>query len=110
MPIREFSPGDRYQNRWKHVQYLSQEFWRRWISEYLPTITLRQKELNKQREVKVGDMVLVLGGSLLRNRWPLGRVLKLHDSHDGIVHAVDVKTQTGVYKRPINSLSFLEGN
>ena len=29
--------------RWKHVQVTTQHFWKRWLREYLPTLTERQK-------------------------------------------------------------------
>jgi len=46
--------------RWRKVQYLTDVFWKRWISEYLPTLTEREKWLKDQRNVGVGDIVLIL--------------------------------------------------
>ena len=109
MPVRDFTKQDIYRKRWRHVQYLAQEFWRRWVGEYLPTITFRPRDIEDRKEFKVGDMVLVLGGSMVRSRWPLGRIVKTYTSHDGLVRTVDVRTQTGTYKRPISCISFLEG-
>ena len=46
--------------QWRKVQYLTDVFWKRWISEYLPTLTEREKWLKDQRNVRVGDLVLIL--------------------------------------------------
>ena len=37
--------------QWRKVQYLTDVFWKRWISEYLPTFTEREKWLRDQRNV-----------------------------------------------------------
>ena len=55
-----------------------------------------------------GDIVLYLETNVLRNRWPLGRVVKVYYSPDHLVRSVDVKTQTGIYKRPITKLCVIE--
>lgn len=34
-------------------------FWKRWIKEYLPTLTKRTKLQNKNASLKVGDLVLL---------------------------------------------------
>ena len=45
--------------KWKQAQILSNHFWTRWVREYLTTLHLRQKWLKPQRDVRVGDLVLV---------------------------------------------------
>ena len=34
-------------------------FWKHWLTEYLPTLQVRQKWLRPKRNLKVGDLVLV---------------------------------------------------
>ena len=44
LPPGLFEKGDCYgKRRWAQVQYLAERFWSRWIGEFLPNLTLRQK-------------------------------------------------------------------
>ena len=45
--------------QWRKVQYLAHVFWKKWISEYSPTLTEREKWLKDQRNVRVGGLVLI---------------------------------------------------
>ena len=55
-----FVKGDLYrQRRWKQVEYLTDVSWRRWLSEYLPSLQERQKWLKPRRNFAVGDLVLI---------------------------------------------------
>ena len=51
--------ADTYRRRWKHVQHVVEQFWRRWIREYLPELNRRQIWLNPLPNVKPGDLVLI---------------------------------------------------
>ena len=42
-----------------------------------------------QRNVREGDLVLVLERQLARNQWPVGRVLAVHEGADGLVRLGD---------------------
>nr|XP_054761439.1 uncharacterized protein LOC129267841 [Lytechinus pictus] len=97
--------------RWKQVQYLSDIFWRRWMREYLPQLQQRQKWVEPQRSLQVGDLVLVVDQTLPRNSWLLGRVTQVYADDEGLVRKAEVKTKLGVYLRPISKLCFiLEGD
>ena len=55
-----FVQSDIYGRRWRHVQFLFDQFWRRWVREYLPTLQLRQKWLRPQRNLQNGDVILIM--------------------------------------------------
>ena len=71
--------------RWKQVQYLADIFWRRWSKECLPLLQLRQKCVLPQRNLAVGDVVLVATESSHRNSWPLGRIVETFPYGRGFV-------------------------
>ena len=77
--------------RWKHVQYLADQFWRKWSREYLKTIIARQKwfKTNFQKD----DVVLLVDDSIPRSQWRLGKVIKLFPDQQGLVRQVVVKTR-----------------
>ena len=45
---------------------------------------------------------------MLRNRWPMGRVMELFCGEDGGVQYVKIKTAGNVYHRPVTKLGLLE--
>ncbi|XP_077974797.1 uncharacterized protein LOC144430654 isoform X3 [Styela clava] len=105
-----FTKRDCYvRQRWRQVQYLADEFWRRWIKEYLPTITRRSKWTKGRDNFKVDDMVLLVDESIPRGRWTVGRVINTFPDKHGLVRSVLVRTGTNVVRRPITKLCrFLE--
>ena len=105
LPPTLTDPKDQYaRRRWRQVQYLADIFWRRWTKEYLPLLQERQK-WNRQREnLKVGDIVLLVDNTAPRNNWIMGRVVETQPDRYGRVRSVQLKTNTGVYTRPVCKL------
>ena len=85
-------------------------FWKRWVREYLPLLTQRQKWRTQIRNFKPGDLVLISNKDIPRSNWPLARILEIHRSEDNVVRVVKLKTKDGVYTRPAANLCLLEGN
>ena len=83
-------------------------FWKRWLREYLPALTERQKWTNDARNVCEGDLILVVDENSPRGCWPLGRVLRVLPGDDGRVRAAEVRTKSGTYIRPVVKLCLLE--
>ena len=110
LPPGVFVQQDLYRRRWRQVQYMADVFWKRWLAEYLPCLQERQKWLTSRENLKVGDLVLLLNENFPRSHWPLGLITNTYPSPDGIVRSVQVKTQSGIYDRPITKLCLLEGS
>ena len=73
------------------------------MKEYLPLLQSRQTWLKEKRNVKEGDLVLLVENGP-RNYWNLGRVLEVQkDKHD-IVRVVKVKTVSNILTCPITKL------
>ena len=91
-------------NRYRVVQFVADEFWRRWSKEYTSTLIKRQKWFHKKRNVCLGDIVLVVDDNSARGQWPIGRIVELCPDRHGLVRSVMVKTQKGCFHRPISKL------
>ena len=109
LPPGVFEPDPtRLRRGWKQVQSLANAFWRRWISDYLPTLSKRAKWAQPRRNLRVGDLCLLQDDTVTRGHWPLARITATFPSKDGLVRNVEVKTKTGLYRRPIQKLYLIE--
>ena len=96
--------------RWRRVQYLANGFWTRWKKEFLQTLRERRKWGWQQRNVSIGDDVLVKEDNSPRNTWQLGLVIETIPSTDGLVRKVRVSVGTtnlnrmGQRDRPLQTL------
>ncbi len=99
---------DQYaRRRWKQVQYLANLFWRRWIKEYLPQLQTRQKWVLPQRNIQVGDIILIVDEQAPRNTWQMGKVIKVMPDKNGLVRQVQVRTKSTTLVRPVSKLCLL---
>ncbi|XP_072935181.1 uncharacterized protein [Epargyreus clarus] len=87
---------------------LADQFWGRWVKEYLPTLIPRGQETRASRQLRVGDLVIVVDNTLPRNTWPRGIVERVHEGPDGIIRSADVRTRGGVFRRPVVKLAVLQ--
>ncbi|XP_058817217.1 uncharacterized protein LOC131680521 [Topomyia yanbarensis] len=94
---------------WHLIQYNLDHFWRRWIREYLPTLTRRTKWFGDSRAVQKGDLVVVIDDTK-RNGWIRGKVLEVIPGRDGRIRQAVVQTSTGAFRRPVSKLAILEVN
>ena len=109
LPLGGLLLEEPYRKRWKHVQFLADQFWKRWLREYLPLIRSRQKGFRSRRNFQPNDMVIVSGEGTHRHQWPLGRIVEAMPDKDGLVRRAKVKTARGMILRPVNRLCHLEG-
>ena len=87
-----FQKEDLYcRKRWRSVQYLANEFWRRWKKEYLIILQERQKWHAKNRNFQIGDIVLMKDDDLPRNQWRMGRIIEVVKSNDGLVRVASIR-------------------
>ena len=101
--------SDTYRKRWKLVQHIVSQFWRKWIKMYLPELQCRQKWLKSRQNVQVGDLVLIQDETCPRGCWPLGLVEGISVGRDGMVRSAKIRTKTSTLIRPITKLVMLEG-
>ncbi|XP_054281201.1 uncharacterized protein LOC128998869 [Macrosteles quadrilineatus] len=98
-PNLEEVPENRL-NHWQTVQALHQRFWRRWHQEYLHQLQQRKKWEKPNKNLEVGDLVIIQDPRTPPLLWPLGRIVRTSPGSDGIVRVVTIKTQRGTFCRP----------
>ena len=110
-PPGNFQRSDVYmRRRWRRVQYLANLFWTRWKKEYLVTLQKRQKWNQPQRNLEVGDVVLMKDDNAARNDWPMGVITATEPDAEGFVRSAVVKTQNTELRRPVSKLILLLAN
>ena len=100
-----FSDADALsRRRWRQAQYMANQFWLRFVREFLPTLQTRQRWMFKSRNMKEGDIVLLTDKDAPRRQWQMGRIVQVFHGKDGLVRSVSVKTRTSTLVRPIHKL------
>jgi len=69
-------------NRWRHIQNISSDFWKRWSREYVTTLQQRPKHVVEVPNLEKGDLVLLSDEELPALQWPLGRILEVFPGND----------------------------
>ena len=107
-----FAPGVdediNLRKRWRRLQELIRHFWKRWLREWLPGLSVRSKWAKSKQNLKIGDVVLVLSPDNARGKWPLGRIVEVFPGKDSLVRVARVKIGEQSYLRPISKLCPLE--
>ena len=113
-PPGNFTKDDIYSSkRWRRVQYISNQFWLKWRSEYLQNIQLRKKWNKPRTNLQVGDFILLKDDNLPQCDWHFCRVLEVYKSKDNKVRSAKllVGSRDGspgsVLNRPIQNMVFV---
>ena len=90
----------------QQTQAYANPIWDRFRKEYLPTLNNRQKRRSTSNEIlKEGDLVWLVEDSDKRGCYNLVRVTETIDGPDGVFRSPKVRTNDGVYKRPVVKLA-----
>ena len=84
------------------LQAYTSLFWKRWLSEYQPTLSPRTKWKNKQQNFAVGDLVIVRNKNTPKSHWPLARIVAIY------VRTGKIRMPNGEFVRPNQLLLLLE--
>lgn len=93
--------------RWELTRKIFVEIWKRWKNEYLCQLLARSKWQEPQKNLKIGDLVVIHDDHIPVGKWLMGRITELHPGNDGYVRVVSLKTRNGHMKRPVTKLSAL---
>ena len=94
--------------RFKSINNIVRQFWKKWSVDYLTTLQHRPKWQDNKQQHAVNDIVIIKEVNTPPMLWPLARITKIFDGNDKIVRVVQVRTQTGLYIRPVSRLVPLE--
>ncbi|GFX60140.1 integrase catalytic domain-containing protein [Trichonephila clavipes] len=98
-------PDDlRHCDRWQLLTRMTQRFLNRWSSEYLTLLQSRSKWRIVQKNLDIGDLVLIKHDNSPPLQWKFGKVTETFPGKDGNVRVVKVKTHTSDFVRPIAKL------
>jgi hypothetical protein len=95
-------------NLYQHIQYMTQQFWKRWQIEYISELQQRRKWKSQSNTIlAVGTLVIIKENQVPVNQWKLGRILQLHPGPDGITRVVTIQLKTGISKRAVTKICAL---
>jgi hypothetical protein len=103
-PEEVFNP----KKRWRRIQQLITQFWKRWRKEFIPSLNVRRKWFNPKRELAAGDVVILFEPNAKRGEWPLGRVMETYRGADDLIRVVKVRVGDHKYIQPVHRLCPLE--
>ena len=114
-PPGAFSQDDLLQygkRRWRRIQFLADEFWKRWRANFISNLQQRNKWKFPKTNLKINDVVLIKDKGP-RNSWPIGRVSEVKFSEDNLVRSVTLqlrptaKGSARILERSIHDLVLL---
>lgn len=73
------------------MQRIIDTFWKRWTRDYFHTLIIRQKWHTQNRNVQVGDVVLVQDSNTIRGQWKLAQICEAIPGMDGRVRDVKIR-------------------
>ena len=94
--------------KWKVTQTLLEIFWKRFLKEYIPSLTMRMKWNKLNGNFTVNDLVLIQTENTPTAFWPLARVIETYVSNDGNVRSVKLKLPNSTVIRPSNKVCLLK--
>ncbi|XP_044573427.1 uncharacterized protein LOC123257669 [Drosophila ananassae] len=81
--------------QWRVARMLRNRFWKRWVLEYLPTLTRREKWCRREKPIQRGDIVFVCDPAVPRRDWRKGVVEETFAGTDGEVRRARVRIMDG---------------
>ena len=74
------------------------------MTEWLPSIGKTNKWNTKERNLEIGDIVLVIFPDAERGKWPLGKIIEAIPGRDGNARIVKVLVNGKIFRRGLNTI------
>ena len=89
-PSLEYSGEDRFCARLAYVAQVEKEWWDRWIKQVLPTLFSYKRWKSKQKNIEVGDLVMLRYPGQFKDDYCIAKVTKAIPDDDNLVRKVTV--------------------
>lgn len=96
--------------RWRFLQKLLVDFWKRRQREYVSTLQGRIKWNKNRDNLNVGELVLIKEDNLPPAKWSMGRITIIHPGPDDIVRVVTIFDGHREMKRSVQKICKLPVN
>jgi hypothetical protein len=107
-PQGPFKEPCNLKQRFEMCQRLIDSWWSKWYKQVFPTLIPRRKWVKDQRNICVGDYVLVKDPNPVRSHWTKGVIEECLEGRDGRVRNVKIKVGPNIYvERPITVVSVI---
>ena len=91
VPHGEWDHSHNISKRFHFIQDLIDLYWKKWTLCYFPTLITQQKWHHTKRNIREGDLVLILDKDLKRGEWKMGKVSKAVSGIDDKVRRVTIQ-------------------
>lgn len=94
----------------KEQQKMLKSFWESWSADYLTSLIPRKKWKKVEKNVEIGQVVLVNDNNLPPSQWLIGKIVQILPSHDNLVRSVVIevaskKHTSGKYVKKTSKLT-----
>ena len=90
--------------RLSHARDIVKSFWSDWSKAYLNQLQTRNKWLDRQPNLQIGDIVTVKEDNSHPLDWNIGRVVETTEDREGLVRNCKIKTSSGVVSRNVSKI------
>ena len=87
------------QARYRLVHHVTKVFWEKWSTEVSPSLVIRQKWHTKDRNLQIGDLVMICESSKVKAKYKMGVVDSVAMNRSGAVRAATIR-YSNVEKNP----------
>lgn len=95
-------------NVYQKIIQFKQRFWKQFYFSYLSELQTRNKWLQVQNNLNIGDLVLIKDEACPPTSWALGRITSVYTNKtDGLCRSVKIRTSKGEFTRPVNKVILL---
>ena len=93
--------------RFRCIQQLLSQFWKRWSSEYVASLQPRSNWQQERANLSVDDVVLITDDGISPLQLSIGRLFQLKLGHDGLARVALVRKLRGEFTRSVSKLRCL---